>query len=79
MGYDPEEMEEYAGQSDELACNTESYERTPQALITIKRTDDAMRKVLYIEAYVKVDTEGTGIALLEENLHCRDCLQHRHE
>jgi hypothetical protein len=65
MGYDPEEMEEYAGQSDELAYNTESYERNPSGFLYYdQRTDDAMRKVLYIEAYVKVDTEGTGIAHL---------------
>lgn len=65
MGYDPEEMENYAGQSDELAFNQEVYERNPSAFLYYdNRTDEAMRKVLYIENYVKVDFEGTGIAQL---------------
>jgi len=65
MGYDPQEMEQYAGVADELAYNQEAYQRNPSAFLFYdQRNDDAMKAVLYIESYIKIDVEGTGIAQL---------------
>ena len=65
MGYDPEEMEQYAGVADELAYNQEAYQRNPSAFLFYdQRNDEAMKAVLYTGSYIKIDTEGTGIAQL---------------
>jgi hypothetical protein len=64
MGYDEEMVKEYAGAGDdELETNEERYERNPQLTIfKADRSDDASRKVLYIESIIKYDRDGDGVA-----------------
>lgn len=64
MGYDEEMVTQYAGAGDdEMQTNEERYQRNPQLTIfKADRSDDASRKVLYVEAIVKYDRDGDGIA-----------------
>lgn len=67
MGYDRDEMESLASDTDEMDMNVERYTRNPALTTsTADRTDKAMRKVSYIEAYIKVDRDGDGIAELRK-------------
>lgn len=67
MGYDREEMEKLASDTDEMDMNVERYTRNPALTTsTADRSDPAMRKVSYIEAYIKVDRDGDGIAELRK-------------
>jgi len=67
MGYDQEEIEPYADDVDELQDNEERFIRNPDAAIDLaNRNDIAARKILYIEAYVKIDMDGDGIAELRK-------------
>ena len=67
MGYDQEEIEENLSSTD-LDSNDEYLARQP--LSTTFGTDDAanpmMRRVLYVEAYSRVDYDGDGIAELRK-------------
>jgi hypothetical protein len=67
MGYDQEEIEENLSSTD-LDSNDEYLARQP--LSTTFGTNDAanpmMRRVLYIEAYSRVDYDGDGIAELRK-------------
>ena len=67
MGYDEEEIEENMSSTD-LDSNDEYLARQP--LSTTFGTNDAanpmMRRVLYIEAYSRVDFDGDGIAELRK-------------
>ena len=67
MGYDQEEIEENLSTTD-LDSNDEYLARQP--LSTTFGTNDAanpmMRRVLYIEAYSRVDFDGDGIAELRK-------------
>jgi hypothetical protein len=67
MGYDQEEIEENL-MSNDLDSNDEYLARQP--LSTTFGTNDAanpmMRRVLYIEAYARVDYDGDGIAELRK-------------
>ena len=67
MGYDQEEIEENLSTTD-LDSNDEYLARQP--LSTTFGTNDAanpmMRRVLYIEAYSRVDYDGDGIAELRK-------------
>jgi len=67
MGYDEDLVSGMASDSDTLDMNVERYTRNP-ALTSQRndRTDDAMRKVTYIEAYIRVDRDGDGIAELRK-------------
>ncbi len=65
MGYDYDEMLALAGDDDEFQTNMEYLSRHP--LGSYSDTDEggeANRKVLYIEAYAKVDFSGSGITSL---------------
>jgi len=65
MGYDYDEMLDLAGDADEFDTNMEFLARHP--LGTYSSSDEggeANRKVLYIEAYAKVDFSGSGITSL---------------
>jgi len=65
MGYDYDEMLDLAGDDDEFDTNMEFVARHP--LGTYSNTNEggeANRKVLYIEAYAKVDFGGSGITSL---------------
>ena len=67
MGYDEDEVEDLASDTDELDTNVERYTRNPAlTTMTNARSDEAMRKVLYIETYIKVDFNGDGIAELRK-------------
>ena len=67
MGYDPDEVEPYANEVDELEDNEERFVRNPQATIDFaNRSDIAAKKVLYVESYVKIDMDGDGIAELRK-------------
>jgi hypothetical protein len=67
MGYDEDEVEDLASDTDELDTNVERYTRNPAlTTMTNARTDEAMRKVMYIETYIKVDFDGDGIAELRK-------------
>ena len=67
MGYDQEEVEQYLSSND-LDENDEYLARQP--LSTTFGANDAanpmMRRVLYIEAYARVDYDGDGIAELRK-------------
>lgn len=67
MGYEPDEVEPYANEVDELEDNEERFVRNPQATIDFaNRSDIAAKKVLYVESYVKIDMDGDGIAELRK-------------
>lgn len=64
MGYDKEEVEQYAQDGDEL-------EGSPERLARRRadwnfESDQSQRVVLYVEAYVLVDYDGDGIAELRK-------------
>jgi hypothetical protein len=67
IGYDFDEVSKLATNTDELDTNVERYTRNP-ALTDNRgdRSDPAMRKVSYIEAYVRVDRDGDGVAELRK-------------
>ena len=65
MGYDFDLALENAGEDFQFDTNSEYYNRNPVA--TLKNyvaKDDSQKRVLYIEAYIKVDYDGDGIAEL---------------
>ena len=62
MGYDFDEMLDLAGGADEFETNMEFLSRHPLGnYATSDEGGEANRKVLYIEAYAKVDFAGSGI------------------
>lgn len=65
MGYNYDEVSALASDTDDMDTNVERYTRNP-ALTTrnTDRSDPASRKVTYIEAYIRVDRNGDGIAEL---------------
>lgn len=65
MGYDFDMVMEHAGEDFQFDTNSEYQTRNPVA--TLKNyvaKDDANKRVLYIEAYVRADYDGDGIAEL---------------
>jgi hypothetical protein len=67
MGYDFDMVKDHAGEDFQFDTNSEYYNRNPVA--TLKNyvaKDDANKRVLYIEAYVKADYDGDGIAELRK-------------
>jgi hypothetical protein len=63
LGYDADEIEQYATTSDtdfEL-FNVEARERYQQSSF---ENSEMVRRVLYVEAYAKIDTDGDGVAEL---------------
>lgn len=67
MGYERDEIEPYANEVDELEDNRERFVRNPQATIDLaNRSDVAAKKVLYVEAYLRIDMNGDGIAELRK-------------
>ena len=65
MGYDYDDMLELAGDEDEFGTNSEYMSRNPVGNYADSTNGgEANRKVLYIEAYAKVDFGGSGIASL---------------
>lgn len=67
MGYDEEEIEEYANISAIEPFYSEARKRMPvHTPWDSSTTDEAGREVLYTEAYAKVDFDGDGIAELRK-------------
>ena len=67
MGYDFDEVMEHAGEDFQFDTNSEYYTRNPTATLkNFTAKDDANRRVLYIEAYVRADYDGDGIAELRK-------------
>jgi hypothetical protein len=69
MGYDQEEIEEFAGQGDVFSINYEAQTRNPAIMSFMMHADNpdpSMRRVLYVESYVRIDKDGDGIAELRK-------------
>ena len=65
MGYNFDEMLDLAGDADEFDTNMEFLSRHPLgSYASSDEGGEANRKVLYIEAYAKVDFSGSGITSL---------------
>lgn len=65
MGYDREEVEEYAGTSEWDEMSIEARKRIPAYGEPISTpADEANRPVMYVEAYARVDYDGDGVAEL---------------
>jgi hypothetical protein len=67
MGYDYDEVESLASSHEDMATNVERLTRNAQLDNELnERSDKAMRKVMYVENYIKVDYDGDGIAELRK-------------
>mgnify|MGYP003329563814 FL=1 len=69
MGYDRDEIEKFAGQGDVFSINYEAQTRNPAIMSFMMHADNpdpAMRRVLYVESYVRIDKDGDGIAELRK-------------
>jgi len=67
MGYDEDVVSKHAAASDEMETNIERNTRNKALSSEMsERSDDAMRKVMYVESYIKVDYDGDGIAELRK-------------
>lgn len=69
MGYDEEEIEEFAGQGDVFSINYEAQTRNPAIMSFMMHADNpdpSMRRVLYVESYIRIDKDGDGIAELRK-------------
>jgi hypothetical protein len=67
MGYDYDEVSSLASAYDEMETNVERYTRNKALTNEMnERFDPAMKKVLYVENYIKVDYDGDGIAELRK-------------
>ena len=67
MGYDFDEVSSLASAHDDMNTNVERTTRNPALANEMnERDDDAMKKVLYVENYIKVDYDMDGIAELRK-------------
>ena len=67
MGYSAEEVEDLASAHDDMNTNVERNTRNPALSNEMNaRNDEAMRKVLYVEHYIRLDYDGDGIAELRK-------------
>jgi hypothetical protein len=67
MGYDYDEVASMSSAYDDMNTNVERYVRNPALTNEMnERNDPAMRKVLYVENYIRVDYDGDGIAELRK-------------
>ena len=67
MGYDADEVQGLASAHDDMNTNVERHTRNPSLINEMNERDDpAMRKILYVENYIKVDYDGDGIAELRK-------------
>ena len=65
MGYDFERISELSGlSSDSTYTDTEQFERQGYEQEDEDITDVSMKKVQVTEAYMKIDKEGTGVAIM---------------
>tara|TARA_R100001463_G_scaffold56357_2_gene108395 strand:+ start:426 stop:2549 length:2124 start_codon:yes stop_codon:yes gene_type:complete len=67
MGYDYDEVSDLGASYDDMDTNVERYTRNKALTNEMnERHDPAMKKVLYVENYIKVDYDGDGIAELRK-------------
>tara|TARA_B100001094_G_scaffold198056_1_gene192156 strand:- start:1303 stop:3423 length:2121 start_codon:yes stop_codon:yes gene_type:complete len=67
MGYDYDEVSDLGASYDDMDTNIERYTRNKALTNEMnERHDPAMKKVLYVENYIKVDYDGDGIAELRK-------------
>jgi len=67
MGYDYDEVYKMSSSNDDMDTNVERNTRNPALSSDMNsRSDPAMRKVLYVENYIRVDYDGDGIAELRK-------------
>jgi len=67
MGYDFDDVMKHAGEDFRFDTNSEFYTRNPVATLQgLTAKDDANKRVLYFEAYVRADYDGDGIAELRK-------------
>ena len=69
IGYEREEIEKYAGQGDVFSINYEAQTRNPAIMSFMMHADNpdpSMRRILYVESYVRIDKDGDGIAELRK-------------
>lgn len=67
MGYSEEEVEGLASAHDDMNTNMERRTRNPSLTNEMNSRDDAaMRKVMYVENYIRVDYDGDGVAELRK-------------
>lgn len=64
MGFTEEELDN-AGTDSELDTNLERLAREPASILNFGTSDNpAMRRIMYVEGYIKLDMDGDGIAEL---------------
>jgi hypothetical protein len=67
MGYDFDEVSKLGSAHEDMSTNVERYTRNKALSNEMnERNDPAMKKVLYVENYIKVDYDGDGIAELRK-------------
>jgi len=67
MGYDYDVVSDAGANYDDMESNIERYTRNKSLTSEMHdRNDPAMKKVLYVESYIKVDYDGDGIAELRK-------------
>ena len=67
MGYDYDDVSSMSSAYDDMNTNVERYTRNPALTNEMnERNDPAMKKVLYVENYIRVDYDGDGIAELRK-------------
>jgi hypothetical protein len=67
MGYDYDEVASMSSAYEDMDTNVERYTRNPALTNEMNsRSDEAMKKVLYVENYIRVDYDGDGIAELRK-------------
>lgn len=69
MGYKKSDIEKYASQGDVFSINYEAQTRNPAIMSFMMHADNpdpSMRRVLYVESYVRIDKDGDGIAELRK-------------
>jgi len=65
MGYDYDEIEQFATSEDNFDFNAESRERNPTlGNSTDSSADPTMRRALYVESYIRADVDGDSVAEL---------------
>jgi len=67
MGYDYDVVSDAGANYDDMESNIERYTRNKSLTSEMsERNDPAMKKLLYVESYIKVDYDGDGIAELRK-------------
>ena len=67
MGYDYDEVSKLSSAHEDMSTNVERYTRNKALSNEMnERNDPAMKKILYVENYIKVDYDGDGIAELRK-------------